>query len=161
MNNKLTNKEIEKIFHLYHGAEYRYSNEFGTYKGKVEFGHHINLHLEQEAKLCLIPLSSINEEDAIEVARFAYTDIVPREELIQIGKDYIGYYYHGNELHDSRYGKLKELSCDPLIVMSIHEYLRLKKYTLPVWLGIDHWANHKTPIELGIAVDKTKINSHD
>ncbi|MES2428268.1 MAG: hypothetical protein V4560_14910 [Bacteroidota bacterium] len=33
------------------------------------------------------------------------------------------------------------------------QYLISKGYAVPLWFGIDHWANGKTAIELGIAIE--------
>lgn len=45
-------------------------------------------------------------------------------------------------------------SSNPLTIYA-YQYLIFKGYAVPLWFGVNHWANGKTAIELGIAIDKT------
>jgi hypothetical protein len=36
----------------------------------------------------------------------------------------------------------------------LFQYLISKGYAVPLWFGIDYWANGKTAIELNIAIQK-------
>ncbi len=71
----ITNEVKLKIFAQYFGAEYNYKNEFGTYRGVVEFGYNTSKDVSQNAVLRLKPLSKITDEDAIEAIQMT----VPEE----------------------------------------------------------------------------------
>jgi len=45
---------------------------------------------------------------------------------------------------------------DHLNLWECYNQLVLWGYAVPLWFGIEHWANNKTAIELNIAKDKTK-----
>lgn len=42
----------------------------------------------------------------------------------------------------------------PVLINQVFEFLKLKSYALPLFFGVGHWANGKTAIELGIAIEK-------
>lgn len=46
----------------------------------------------------------------------------------------------------------------PMADVFAYQYLVSKCYAVPLFFGIGHWANRRTAIELGIAIDKT-VNS--
>lgn len=68
MENTLENKRLFML--AYPDKEYYYKNEFGTYKSAVA-GYHFNDHVRtnETCILLLKPLSSISDEDAIEIAK--------------------------------------------------------------------------------------------
>ena len=59
-----------KIFAQYFGSEYIYKNEFGSFKGTIEFGHNTKSHIENKnSRILLKKLINISDEDAIEMAK--------------------------------------------------------------------------------------------
>lgn len=149
MNNKLTNEEIARVFAVYYGQSVAASkNEDGKANGKgapvhnalalCVFGNDVSNYV-----LLLTPLDKITDEDAIEVANICHNYLAKR---IQ-GKT--GYSF---------------LACNDSVIncgviyhklnSAAFQYLISKGYAVPLWFGIDHWANGKTAIELGIAIDK-------
>lgn len=59
-----------KIFAQYFGSEYIYKNEFGSFKGTIEFGHNTKSHIENKnSRILLKKLINISDEDAIEIAK--------------------------------------------------------------------------------------------
>lgn len=136
MENKLTDEEIVRVFGMYIGTKYRYKNEFGTYINNSFLGIHVRGHIQEGAVLLLKPLSGITDEDAIEVAHLmGYTDINNKKFLIQAGK---------SEAHN------------PIARFCTNMFLISKGYAVPLFFSPGHWANGKTAIELGIAIDSTK-----
>lgn len=149
MENKLTNEELAKVFAMYLGCPIQL--EDGQISSKstwiIADGYLMvnyndigdSEHICRECRMLLTPLSAITDEDAVEIAflsgimlRHRYVESEERQKAINIGK------------------KVKGLS------YPTREFLILKGYAVPLWFGIDHWANGKTAIELGIAIDKTK-----
>lgn len=93
--------------------------------------------------LLLTPLSSITDEHAIEVAKMFGYKGKNNEHLINVGEGII------NGLRNNR-------TVENFQVMTeLYQYLISKGYAVPLWFGIGHWANGKTAIYLGIAIDKT------
>ncbi|HTG55464.1 MAG TPA: hypothetical protein VL943_04305 [Niabella sp.] len=48
------------------------------------------------------------------------------------------------------------ITLNMLSIFYLHQFLISRGYSVPLFFGIDHWANGKTPIELGIGIAKTK-----
>ncbi|HRI34983.1 MAG TPA: hypothetical protein PLD02_14640 [Saprospiraceae bacterium] len=135
MKNKLTNEEIARVFAMYYGkktdAPHPYDIVTGTMIDYISVGM-------LKMKLQLTPLSLISDEDAVEVAKMEDSKNINR------GYEWL-----------SRKGKV--LAYQPLKDVNAYQYLISKCYAVPLFFGINHWANGKTAIELGIAIDKTKI----
>ena len=93
-----------------------------------------------EVILSLIPLSKINGNDAIEVAKISGYE--GKKNMVQIGKEVV----------QDLLGNLQEYRSKNQF--AITQYLLSKYYAIPLFFGIEHWANGKTAIELKIAVEK-------
>jgi hypothetical protein len=153
MENKLTNEEIARVFAMYFGQKYVYKNEFGRFGERVKFDYHIHKNINQDAKLVLTPLSSITDEDAECIAHicnfnektlemYKYNSF---ENLSDIGRRIIEY---GFNTHGIFYN-----------VNDFNYQLIIWGYSVPLYFGLNHWANGKTAIELGIAtVNKQKTS---
>jgi hypothetical protein len=142
----LSNEEVARIFAMYLGCEcqvdeYRYPvNSVGINTG-------INSMLPlSNARLLLTPLSKISDEDAIEVAKttgsFTITDTgkpIPIRYLVNEGKMQI-----------QRFTTTQKY----LFRYDVYRYLVDKGYAVPLYFAPNHWANGKTALELGIAVEK-------
>lgn len=160
---QLTNEEIARVFAMYLGCKVQdnYNDKIGKLIGidlkkGLEVEHNIEWSLMQfECKLHLTPLASITDEHCIEIAKFVHTTNIEINELIQIGMDYINYNFLNITLNSIRSNKLNEFHMQQDIM--IFQYLISKEYAVPLWFGVNHWANGLTAIELGIAVDKTNF----
>lgn len=143
---QLTNQEIARVFAMYWGQEIL------MYEGDND-RYPINRHNIdcKHLYLNLTPLSKISDEDAVDVAKFTYTD---KEllELIQIGNDYVNYNLCGGSLSSYSSQRLKKFSCVEDI--QIFQYLISKGYAVPLFFSPNHPANGKTAIELNIAKEK-------
>lgn len=162
---KLTNEEIARVFAMYLGCdiEFVYNSPYVTWirenrranligvrgiaavlnpirrNGKLDKNseNHLKVHL---CKLLLTPLKNISDEDAIEVAKLKKKNI----------------YNEGDE--DAPKGRQGLLDYGYGIVITksfCHEgfqYLMQKGYAVPLFFKVNHWANGKTAIELGIAI---------
>jgi hypothetical protein len=150
---KLTNEEYQTVFALYYHAEC-ITTEFPQ-KGKVK---HIG-SIPTDAnyyKLLLTPLEKISDEHAVEVADFVFTKSVKENERLRIGKNFIDYTYLDRGLSHYDSEELNEF--DTNHNRMIFQYLISKGYAVPLWFGIDHWANGKTAIQLGIATSTQSNN---
>lgn len=162
--NQLTNEEIAKVFAMYFPCECRITNgnpnqvlflqQLGSDFCNV--GSHIN-HIGgyrnnyTAVKLLLKSLSNISDEDAVEVAKFAFTEVVNHYQLIEIGKDYINYIFLGGSLSNRRSQDVDQFDVNHNF--QIYQYLISKGYAVPLFFGVNHWANGKTLIELGHAIE--------
>lgn len=163
--NQLTNFEIARVFAMYLGNVQRYrkgvhvitdwgigcfiedeEQEYKMVVGKNSFQFIDRL-------LLLTPLAGITDEHAIEVAGFVFSETVSLNEKIRIGKNFINYTYLGKALGPYDAQDINEFMSEQHI--EIFQQLFLWGYAVPIYFGINHWANGKTAIELGIAVDKT------
>jgi len=144
---KLTNEEIARVFAMYLHSKVVFDNHIGnihTYylpAGKYKVGKMWFVSLEDEhdkelsfsvsadkVKLLLAPLSKITDEHAMacwEVENYMCSE------------------------HDIPYvsNLFKEMSGN------LFQYLIQQGYSVPLFFGLNHWANGKTPIELGIAIE--------
>lgn len=152
MKNKLSNEEIARVFSMYWGAEI--SINTSLVKKRIINGAGFNaigelLIITNDGnfgithwgiKLLLTPLSKVTDEDAIAISDiwdnfFLHPDRCKVEERIHFGKHIVS---SGKYLH-----KWEAL-----------EYLKMHHYLIPLFFGVNHWANSKTAIELGIAIEK-------
>lgn len=143
MENKLTNDEINKVFHLY----------WGTTKAQIKdtqpwIYDDTKYCVELGAKLLLKNIASISDEDAVEVAKFCFTGVVNYFQLAQIGRDYIDYIFLEKGLTSRRSEDIGQFD-----VKQIYQYLISKGYDVPLYFSPNHWANGKTAIELGLAIE--------
>jgi hypothetical protein len=164
---KLTTQETARIFAMYLSADIKYQHELysedgsrmestNTYTKKVSLflPHYLMMEgkYHSDCKLLLSPLSKINDEDAIEVASFGFTDAVSNEEKCAIGKDFIQYYYLNGGLNEKRSVAARELEDYREMIF---QYLISKGYAVPLFISPNHPCNGQDAISLGIAIDKT------
>lgn len=165
--NKLTNEETAKVFAMYLGCEIKckgmnltltgVNKSTNTYKERV-YSYDLERSIV-DCKLTLKPLSSISDEDAAEVAKIL--DIyLPEKTFVKkhsSGYTYLYYDFEGREqrciLFFDNNIRLVEVHDDFLRDTFIFQYLISKGYAVPLFFGINHWANGKTAIELGIAIE--------
>jgi len=135
---KLTNEEIARVFAMYWGCRLdagMITKVDSFWMNKVSNG-------ETDTVLLLTPLSKITDEDLVAcyhlhsgLIGYDYTcDFKP---ALEMARHWI------NMDGEKTLCKLTQLS----------EYLRSKGYAVPLFFGLNHWANGKTPIELGIAIE--------
>lgn len=136
---ELTKEEIAKVFAMYLGCKVKCSKSgaladvYSPY-ACADYGYW---------QLLLTPLSEITDEHAVEVAR-AFNSISKNID----------------DKSASEYGK----SVVEVCMQDVNTYCHLisKGYDVPIWFGINHWANGKTAIELGIAIsNQKKSNSRE
>lgn len=152
MELKLTNEENEKVFAMYWGQPYLvcYNLEGNAVIDPISGNAIGEIEPDIENKrdlLLLTPLSSITDEDAIEVAnKIAGIEGSVHYSLQQRGRELV------NDLY-KRYNNITHF-----IVIEIHQYLISKCYDVPLFFGIGHPCNGMTAIQLGIAIDKNTLS---
>ena len=149
MEQQLTNEEIARVFGMYLGQQVQYAATLGD-KTQIDIGTLIGLNVQEEFlyvkhqfnnlfseatfddKLLLRSLSAITDEHKLSLFAMGYTEC--RGERMQIlpVEEWTTMYWEQRE---------------QLIIWG---------YAVPLFFGVDHWANGKTAIELGIGIDKTK-----
>lgn len=175
---KLTNLEIARVFAMYLGCQMTYEDgmddsiekEESTLMGITTTGV-VNdenadesgegFYSVEECKLHLTPLPKISDEHAIEVAKIhnrkywvgpgasqfeidAITPEMIRDNLVKEGRKLVQHYEAGHRWYEG--GSLEWLySFQQLIMWG---------YAVPLYFGLNHWANGKTAIELNIAKEK-------
>lgn len=175
---KLTNEEIVKVFinHIFCSAIYKKSNAIFEITGLTWMFNQYHLltnpscnmgYSVAECQLLLTPLSSISDEDAVELAKIIHKLIHPLKVLRNNNR--IVVVSTGNdELAINKWLVIQDgdiwVEVDEIVeklnyedAISVFQYLISKGYDVPLFFGIDHPCNGKTAIELGIAIDKTKI----
>lgn len=101
----------------------------------------------EETKILLTPLAAITEEDIMEIGKMRGLD---EEYFADRKTDAIGL---TKLLFIEEIYKIKCSHSG----LDIYQYLISKGYAIPLWFGIDHWANSKTALELGIGINKLKL----
>lgn len=155
--NKLTNEEISRVFAMYYGQ--RVLKFSKTAPATQICDCYMLGRINNDCVISLTPLSAITDEHAIEVAKICNFDNKTLtmckynsfENLQDIGKRIIEYYLY-NEIKDgfNTHGIWFNIN-------DFNWFLILKGYAVPLWFGLNHWANGKTAIELEVAIDRTKI----
>jgi hypothetical protein len=130
---------------------------------------------ERKVQISLRHLSNITDEDAIEVAELINNEKYDKAETFKVIRDDgIVTIYSSEVIHKDLPGfgfryttKIYTGDCfvvnkkphSPVTEMPFfaYQYLIQKGYDVPLFFGIDHWANGKTSIELGIGVDITDV----
>lgn len=169
---KLTKYETQKIFAMYWG-QYIIKVCRPEWDGK-DLREVDSITMESDAFkdfiLCLIPISEISDTDAIKVAELIndkkYTEgeifKVVREgakisvyssEVKHIDTPSFGFRYETKLYTDGYAVKMGTSVPTYQMPYEAHQYLIQNGYNVPLFLGLDHWANGKTPIELGIAIN--------
>ncbi len=121
----ITNEVKSKIFAQYFGAEYNYKNEFGTYKGVVEFGYNTSKDISQDAVLRLTSLSKITDKDAVEAIQM--TVPVQYDEIKIESKDSDGVYF---SFQPRRGGRISGCLTYNDLVFDVYQLLQSKGYAL-------------------------------
>lgn len=162
MEQKLTNEEIAKVFAMYLGCEVMLTEEPESINEPyvleaVNIGGAFWTDADDESggqefelgKLLLTPLSKITDEHAeLLIKHFLKLGISNKDVwpvLVQIFDINVPC---GNDLLLSQF-TVKEL-------MEMEKQLILWGYNIKLYFGIDHWANGKTALELGIAIEQSK-----
>lgn len=135
-----------------------------TRDGKVDFSNFNSLRVDV-CKLLLSPLSEITDEDAIALfkAKAGVNTNEDKAEILSIirGKNHVQLNYRYihpdmNYNNDDGYSySAWAFSTNTVSDIVTFQQLISLGYSVPLWFGINHWANAKAPIELGIAIDKT------
>jgi hypothetical protein len=174
---QLTNEEITRVFAMYMPCEFMYEEEINNLvavgngwiysdeadeSGEGVFG-------TEDCKLLLTPLSAITDEHAVELVEIINgekilekTKVIIEEGIIKIywseilhesHKDY-GYRYTAT-IYPDLFTTTKEYGTTIKMDYEAYRHLIQQGYSVPLFFGINHWANGKTAIELKIATDKT------
>lgn len=159
---RLTNEEIARVFAMYLFSDIWFNWSFGKAhngkNGKIvsvdSYTGELLVKLENNdteitvigsSKLLLTPLELISDEDAVE-----------------FGKIY-GYRFDQGQyetaLNKSKrlVSKFKELVIKTGYTIELYHYLIQQGYAVPLFFGVNHWANGKTAIELKIAIPNPSI----
>lgn len=152
---KLTTEEIAKVFAMYQG-QYAHISGYGTFKfvggtnekfwvyGKPQNHYYYN-DKDYTAKLLLTPLDKISDEHAIEVAKITGSRFLTDHDLKICGESIVK-------------GRTWEFVDENIWgYFPIIQQLILWGYAVPLFFGLNHWANGKTAIQLEIAIDKTTL----
>lgn len=141
---QLTDQEKEKVFAMYLGCEVKtgvtataFLSASDDTNELISIRTLINIPAD---KLLLTPLSKISDEHAIRSAKIHYTIFKGQSEVSYDSRQQL--IKHGSKVAKLCY--TAEL-CQQLVMWG---------YAVPLWFGIDHPANGKTAIELGLAIDK-------
>jgi len=126
-------------------------------------------HYGGACKLYLTPLSKITDEHAIKLSELINDEKFNESETFKvISEENRIVVYSSKVLHDSvdmgyRYTttiysdmyaiKSKPYSGIQQMPYEAYQFLIQQGYNVPLFFGINHWANAKTPIELGIAIE--------
>lgn len=154
MENKLSNQDKLKVFALYMNSNvivekscYWLVHEKLIHKDTVKQLNTGMLDVvyrtfdDAEIKLLLTPLESIRDEHTVEVACLEFP--MQRKEGNISDTDLAK---HIKEEH------LPDVNVDVILNYTTYQQLILWGYAVPLYFGLDHWANGKTAIELGIAI---------
>ena len=147
--NKLTNEEVARVFAMYLGQgikfeEQDYNQTGEQYLTSVQLAGCGTTNerewdcISSPIYLLLTPIQKITDEHAKGVAALAL--FYNRNDDVTIGKG-IALQLAGYAGHESRW----------INSWQIIQYLIKNGYAVPLFFGLNHWANHKTAIELKIA----------
>lgn len=148
MTVELSNQEVAKVFAMYLGCEILMEAEQNSSEPNIDTLQSVNIsgafwssdqgndegQYFEFCKLLLTPLEKISDEDAIQVAKINTSN-----------SDYW-------TVEDGRDTVINDIA---FVNYEIYQFLISRSYAVPIWLGIDHPANGKDAITLGIAIDKT------
>lgn len=176
---KLTNEEIARVFAMYLGCNFWLCDNLegnpviekvtSTIVSEIEKGDWLGYDNRPGELLLLAPLELISDEDAIAIACFEDTGykklnfstykkdgfnfLVEKENTnIKCSYNYKTWFYDG--VFDCKY----KFSLDINTLNWKSYQLMLKKgYAVPLFFGVNHWANGKTAIELKIAIQNPSI----
>jgi hypothetical protein len=176
MENNLTTEEIAQVFSMHWGQSIVQSN--GSMEG-CPIGNALSLYIlgmyKMNTMLLLTKLINISDEHAIALAELVNCEKYKDGETFKVIKEDEKISVYSSEVkHETipNFGFRYETSIyTDCYVKSIHNYAitaqmpyeayqQLVKwgYSVPLYFGLEHWANGKTPIELGIAIE-AEINN--
>ncbi len=151
INQQLTQDEAVKVFAMYWGqAILRYESDPELYQ--------INRH-NIDCKpmvLQLTKLDQITERHAVDLVKLrsdVYLEITIDDQW-RNGKEY-GFSF-AFQYESSRRRRFQNVNWTSLTPMQF-QYLVQKGYALPIFFSIGHWANGKNAIELGLAIETTRV----
>jgi acyl-CoA-binding protein len=167
----LNREQIARVFTMYIGCSCHdvYNDRVGEFSGlyvvnnEYYVQHKIGWTLRQdEIKLLLAPLSSITDEDAIEVVRLCgmpknaeVLKVIKTPEHVEVEYRWKNKPAELNTKDGYSYSAIASgLRGDNK--WEVREYLIQKGYAVPLFIEPNHPDNGKTAIELGLAIDKTK-----
>jgi hypothetical protein len=96
-------------------------------------------------KLILTPAQKMTDEDALQFAKDFYLGKKDDKVLAIDGKIIVNSFFS----NDTEYS--------PSEFFFIINWLKNKRYAIPVPFGKGHWAENKSLFELGVAIDATKL----
>lgn len=156
----LTDEEVVRVYAMYYPCKIKENLGGNIYTG---IANHLALplitwHVQvkekkgmpfiESTKLLLTPLSEISDEHAIEVAKVLGIDRLTDTDMdipISVIKSKVKSYFEN-------YG-LRKLGFENS--SNIYQQLIIWRYAVPLFFGLNHWANSKTAIELSIALPST------
>lgn len=152
---QLTQEEIARVFFMHYGCEYRFEDLSHIYK--IGECNTFKLAWEQDfnnCKLLLTPLYRISDEDAIEVAKIMEDGVPYKSYSVErTAKDNTAVWFAHWCVRIYHDGRIKGSQALQYIDSRPFQYLISKGYAVPLFFAPNHWANGKTAIELGIAID--------
>lgn len=173
---ELTTQEIARVFAMYLGSPYKryepgepkdYDYLFVGAAVLVELLSPTYPSHLYERKLLLTPLEQITDEDAVEVAKIFRSDILwdnvsVEPYCVKIKGALNGEHqctltvWHDMDFEFKWDDGTHTMQPDNNYSYKLRELLISRSYSVPLFFGIDHWANGMDAIQLGIAVAKTK-----
>jgi hypothetical protein len=149
--NQLTNQERAKVFAMYWGGKAGFLNGMGNQNALSLFDCSFIAAGQIEGQLLLTPLSEIND-DKIILARIVYKGIPETGGYsLQDAAWWFLESLQGRQIRERRYCNIRASFANEGI-----QYLINRGYDVPLFFDVDHWANGKTAIELGVAISKNK-----
>lgn len=147
---ELTNEEIAKVFAMYGSSTFTESE--GNISGSGPAWYVVYKYVEDYLndlspyKLLLTPLSRISDEDAIEVVQILKLETkLDNEYMLSQLK---GFMHNHDIFYWFDLYRIKHIK-----IHFIMQYLISKGYAVPLFFAPNHWANGKTAIEIGIAIE--------
>lgn len=144
--NQLTHEEEAKVFAAHLPCMVLCGMQIGWRLSQKTYPANLHFYVEnrhRNLKLLLTPLSDITDEHAIEVGKIIG---------YRFDKSRPGVYQRAVEDSRKIATNVYSLVRGSESIISIYLYLISKGYAVPLWFGIDHWANGMTAIELKIAI---------
>ena len=184
MKQKLTNEEVAKVLTIYWGNPcQRIVSSSGLPSGDDDV---INMNVDVfkqvtsgtittwTYKLLLTPLSKISDEEVLELCKLyspeIYGDYRYKKWYIEqdgtksdtcntvdVKRQSDTYYFQLDKIDGEMRLYDEEMIDSASVNHYYHQWYFMNGFAIPLFFGIDHWANGKTAIQLGIALDKTTI----
>lgn len=166
--NKLTQEEIAKVLSMYMFSDFRYRYvdfepgvwAIGAKLTPERLVRVLNDKSIDGVQLLLTPLSKITDEHAIDLMHIEYQGHSANSEILKINRrnnivELSFRYIHPDHNNDDGYSYSGyAFSTTASMQSKRFQYLISKRYDVPLWFGLNHWANNKTAIQLGIAIEK-------